>query len=208
MNASATVTGHFTNDASNGHATIVGTENYGTTHMLEFQRTEPTGTPTGAAIACTEATYHGTVAAASVNSITVTPTYKNCATTGGTWGEVVVTMNECDYTFRSNSNASTHKPTAHATVTVDCPVGKAIEIHHPNCTITVPGQTPKGGVTYTTTVEGKHALTVNVTATHIAGEFHGGICIFLGTNKEFDMNGAVTVKGENTNKEQVNITAT
>lgn len=208
MNASATVTGHFTHDAV-GHATVVGTEIYGTKHMLEFHRTEPTGTYVGAPIACTEASYHGTVTTATVQSITITPTYKNCATTDGVWGEVDVTMNECDYTFRSNTAASANPPTAHATVTVDCPAGKAIEIHHPNCTITVPAQTPKGGATYTTVTENnKHALTVDITATHIVGYYHGGLCIFLGTTKEFDMTGSVTVKGLNPTNEPVNITAT
>lgn len=215
MNASATVNGHFTHDASGGHATIIGEEIYGSNpkHYLEFQRTEPTGTKVGPPIACTEATYHGTVSSATTDSITVTPTYKNCATTDGIWGEVEVTMNGCDYTFRSNSAASTHTPTADATVTIDCEPGKAIVIDHPNCTITVDPQTPKGGVTYTTITEkvggvDKHAITINVTATHIVGTFHGGICVFLGTTKEFDMEGAATVRGFDTNGNQINITAT
>jgi hypothetical protein len=209
MNASATVNGHFTNDAANGHALIVGSETGPhTAHSLRFQRTEPTGTNTGAPIECTIAKYSGTVNAATVESITITPTYELCATTEGDWGEVDVTTNGCTYTFRSTSAASTEPPTHHATVSVVCPVDEAIEVHHPNCTITVPSQTLTG-VTYKTDVQSKkHAITLNVTATHIKGEFHGGICIFLGTNKEFDMTGAATVVGQNTAGEAVNITAT
>jgi len=202
------VNGHFSNDAPNGHATIIGTETGPhTPHSLSFQRTDNTQF-TGAAIECTKATYHGTTTAAITDSITITPTYIDCATTEGVWGEVDVTTNGCTYTFRSTSAATGHKPTHHATVSVVCPAGKAIVIDHPNCTITVPPQTLTG-VTYTTIEEsGKHAITLNVTATHIAGQFHGGICIFLGTSKEFDMNGAVTVKGTDTNNNPVNITAT
>lgn len=208
INASATVNGHFTNDAPNGHATVVGFETYGTTHMTELQRTEPTGTSTGASIACTNASYHGTLNAITTESITVAPTYSGCATTGGTWGEVVITTNGCTYTFRSTSGASTEPPTHHATVSVVCPAGKSIEIHHPNCTFTIPSQT-LSGITYTTIVENtKHAITLNATVTHIKGEFHGGICIFLGTPKEFDLLGALTVIGQDTNGGPVNITAT
>lgn len=209
MNASATVNGHFTHDAADGHATIVGNEIYGTAHMTEFQRTEPTDTPVGAPITCTKTTYHGTVTTNTVQTLTIVPHYTECGTTGGTWNEVTVTMNGCDYTFHSNTKASTNPPTEDATVTIDCPPGQAIVIHHPNCTITVPAQAPKGGVTYTTVLENnKHALTVDVTVTHIVGQFHGGLCVFLGTTKEFDMTGSVTVKGENTVNQPVNITAT
>jgi hypothetical protein len=211
MNASATVTGHFTHEGPLTTATIVGNETgVHSAHYLQFQGTEQTGTNSGAAIVCTSATYHGVAAAKTVTELTVTPSYTGCATTtGSTWGEVSVTMNGCNYIFYSNSAASTHTPTAHATVTVNCPAGKAIEIHHPNCTITVPHQSLKG-VTYTTTVENKHSLTVNVTISHIAAEYHGGFCIFLGTNHIFDMNGAVKVRAQvsATNPEQVPITAT
>lgn len=211
MNASATVTGHFTHDAAGGHATIVGTENFSEPkHITEFHRTATTGGEyTGAAITCTKTTYHGTVATATTQELTITPDYTECGTTGGTWNEVTVTMNNCDYTFKSNTAASASPPTADATVTIDCPVGSSIEIHHPNCTIIVPAQTPKGGVSYTRIIENnKHAITVDVTATHIVGYFHGGACIFLGTTKEFDMTGGATVKGTTTTGEQVNITAT
>lgn len=208
MNASASVTGHFTHDAATNHATVVGTENFHTVHSLSFQRTAPTGTNSGAPIICTNASYHGLAPAKTVDVLQVTPTYSGCLTTGdGAHGSVVVHTNGCSYTFRSNSNASIHKPTEHATVTVDCPAGKAIVITHPNCEITVGPQALKG-VTYTTTLEGKHSLTVNVTVSHIAGQFHGGLCVFLGTSQIFDMNGAVTVKGFDTAGNQVNITAT
>lgn len=210
MNASALTTGHFTHDAGTNHATIKGEEIFHSAHSLSFRRTQPTNTFTGEPIVCTNATYHGVAPSKNLTTLEVTPTYSGCATTNSaSWGSVIVHHNGCTYTFHSNSNASTHKPTEHATVTVDCPDGQAIEITHPECTITIPAQNLKGA-TYTTITDpnGKHALTVNITITHIKGYFHGGLCIFLGTEKEFDMNGAVTVRGFDTPGNQVNITAT
>lgn len=213
MNASATVSGHFAHDADGGHATIKGFENgIHSAHSLSFQRTvtdEQTGQKvfSGAAIVCNEATYEGTVTSAITNLIQVAPVYKACITTG-TEVKVEVTPNGCTYTFHSNKNASTHTPTEKATVTVDCPSEKAIEIHHPNCTSTV-GAQQLSGATYTTVLEGGFEnLTVRITVKGVTVHFHGGICIFLGTKQEFDMNGSVTVKGFNTKGEQVNIFAT
>ena len=127
-------------------------------------------------------------------------------TTDGT--VVTVTPNDCDYTFFS------HGTNTHGTISVMCPEGKAIEVHHPNCTITVGAQSPtsehmKEGATYTTTVvNGKHALTVDVTLKAITAQYHGGICIFLGTNHTAEMTGAVTLSGTDTLGNPVNITHT
>ena len=206
VNASAlSGTGHFTHDAPTNHATIVGTEN-GAPHDLVFKR-EGTGDP---GITCTHAAYHGLAPAKTVTSVTVTPTYTNCATEDepvGAWGNVTVTMNGCAFNLFSRT-------AGHGTVEVHCPVGKAIEIHHPNCTITVPAQKPSettmtGGIIYDTTTEGgKHTLTPTVTVKKITGHFHGGICIFLGTSHKFEMNGALTVEGKDTAGNRVNITHT
>jgi hypothetical protein len=210
MNASATVSGHFTHDAATNHATIVAAEEFEKPDSLKFQATEPTNTNSGLPIVCEEATYHGLAAAKTTTSLTVAPKYGKCLTTGKTPGEITVTPNGCTYTFFSNSAAvNPPGPTTHATVNVNCPVGQKIEIHHPDCTISVHPQTGLKGATYTTTtVNNKHALTVNVTITHIKSTYHGGICIFLGTNHEFDMTGAVKVSGFDTAGVPVNITAT
>lgn len=210
MNASAKATGHFFNDAAGGHAEIKGSEVFHSpSHSLKFQATTSAGEPSGEPIICTTADYVGTVSEATTQSLTVTPTYHGCQTTGAAHDTVKVTMNDCNYVFSSNANA-----TIDATVTVKCPVGKAIEIHHPSCTMTVAHQTLGGaagnGVAYTTTMKNtKHALTVDVTVKNIQAQYHGGICIFLGTsNHIFDMTGGVEIEGLNTNKEAVNITAT
>lgn len=202
LNASATVKGHFESDVE--HTLLVGSEGHNTStgeaHTTEFHIDE------GEGIVCSTASYSGTTITKTTTEVTITPKYENCKTTDGT--AVTVTTHKCDYTFFS------HGTNAHGTVSVMCSSGEAIEIHHPNCTITVPGQAPNGlhmtqGANYKTMLlNGKHALTVNVTLKAITAEYHGGICIFLGTNHTAEMTGAVTLAGTNTAGEAVNITHT
>jgi hypothetical protein len=206
ISASAKVAGHFTHEGTANHVIVKGEESFHTSHFLQFQHTNSEGKADGKPIECTEAKYEGTAATKTVTVIQMTAAYSGCRTQEGAAGEVSVTMNGCSYTFFSGG-------TKHGTVAVDCPVGSAIEVHHPNCTITIGAQTPTtngltNGVSYTTTVEGKHALTANVTVGNIAGQYHGGICIFLGTPQNFDMNGSVTIKGFNTDGTQAGITHT
>jgi hypothetical protein len=204
-NASAFVNGHFTIEP-NGQ-TVVGTEVFETSHSLKFQVTRPTGQSSGGPIVCTGAEYFGAVEASTTTSTTLTPAYIGCATTGDSHGSVQITTNSCSYIFQSNAAASSDPPTEHATVSLTCPTGKAFEIHHPNCTMTIPPQTPKGGATYSTAVDGKHTITVNITLTHVATQYHGGICVFLGTPSEMDITGAVILKGLS-GPTQVGVTAT
>lgn len=201
MNASATTGGHFTSDVD--HAIIKGFEGPGAVHKLEFSIAGLTP------IVCEEAAYHGTVplGVTTVEHVTVTPTYGKCLTTGGTPGEVNVTPNGCEYTFKIGKKATTHN-----TVSVVCPAGKVIEVHHPSCTITVPAQN-LNGVVYHTVVEkvngvNKHAITLASTVGGITSHFHGGICNLLGTTHVGELNGSATVKGFDTAGNQVNITAT
>lgn len=212
VNASAEQSGHFT--AEKDHVIITGTESNPGNHNLKFQRTTPQGEATGLPIECTHVKYHGTAQLPKVGepnelttqSITVTPTYEKCATQGGEWGEVTVhhpATPECETkVFKFTSSISSKKATVH----VEC----AITVTHPNCTIKIPKQT-LSGVTYTTATDaasGKHELTVDVTVRSITGHFEGGICIFLGTTHTFDMDGSVTVWGEDTEGKRQHITAT
>lgn len=201
VNASATKGGHFTSDVD--HTIIKGTESNPGNHNLKFQRTV-NGQASGLPIECTHVNYHGTVTVKTTQEITVTPEYKDCATQGGVWGEVKVhhpKTAECETKVFKFTSA---EPGKKGTVHVTCP----ITITHPNCTIRVPTQTVSG-VTYNQVNEnGKHAITLGVTVPGIAGQFEGGICIFLGTNQTFDMNGSVTVWGEDTDGNRVNVTAT
>jgi hypothetical protein len=94
------------------------------------------------------------------------------------------------------------------TVSVNC----TITITHPNCTITVPNNAANKhlhGITYDQIVtDGKHAITVTSNVKKIAGEFHGGICVFLGTNHTFEMIGSATVWGDDALGGRVNVTHT
>jgi hypothetical protein len=195
MNASAVETGHFSSGTAH---TIIKGEESGATHRLHL-----TGSGLEGQIGCSTATYEGTANAAVVKSIEVTPTYTGCSTTG-TSTNLTVTHNGCKYRFKVATGGT------NGTADLVCPAGKAIEIHHPNCTITVTSVAANQtipGIHYTTTTEGKHALTIDVNVS-FADEYHGGICIFLGTNQTGFLKGSVTVKGFDTAGNQVDITAT
>ena len=196
LNASATTTGHFGNTATGGHALVVGTESG--THRLKFSIDG--GTP----IECEEASYHGTVASAAVNSVRVTPTYGKCKTEGGSAGSVVVDTNECHFVFHSNTKASGSKPSGHATVTVECTDKGPLVITHPNCEIRIPSQSLTG-VTYT---PNGSEITLDATVGGVAAQYESGICVFLGTSHTGAMNGSVTVKGTNTDGSAASISAT
>lgn len=202
INASATIGGHFTNDATLGHATVTGTEATGTSHALAFVKK---GGSAGEEITCHTADYTGTVNAPTVQSVSITPSWSNCTTgTEGTATSFDVHENGCILTFTSGKIGQ-----ASHTADVVCPGPiKYIDITHPQCTITIPEQTVSG-ITYTTTVENnKHALTMNVKAENITSHYEAGICVFLGTTHVSEMKGSVTVHAANTAGEPVNITET
>lgn len=198
--ASASVSGHFTHDALGAHATISGSE--GGEHKVRFS--SEGGTP----FECEEVHYEGTTTVTTATTLAVTPSYAGCHTEGAAAGTVVIDTNGCQIVYHSNANASTHSPTAHATMTLECPAGKAVVITHPNCAITLTSQTVKG-VTYTavSSKSGKHELTLSKTLT-LTSQYHSGICIFLGTGHQLSMNGSTTLAAFSTSGEQVNLTAT
>lgn len=199
VNASATVGGHFTNDAVNGHAIITGTEATGTVHSIRLLKE---GGAEGETIICHNSSYTGTINAATVQSVTITPAVSNCTTTGGST-PYDIDENGCTFTLTSGKIGETHH-----TLDVLCPIGKATEITHPNCTMRMPSQTVRG-LTYTTTVEdNKHAFTINVTVKGFTAHYEAGVCVFLGTTQKFEMNGSITSKATNTEGIPVNITET
>ncbi len=198
VNAGASTGGHFVSDVA--HTTIVGTESGN--HRLHFT---PDGT--NEQIGCNSASYSGTTVNLTETQIEVTPSYSGCTTTSN-GAAVTVTHNECKYRFTVAVGGT------NGTADLNCPANKAIEIHHPNCTITVADEDSSGpvnqnlpGIHYTTTVETKHAITLHVNVT-FKTQYHGGICIFLGTNQFGELKGSVTVKGTDTAGNQVNITTT
>ncbi|HEX9967864.1 MAG TPA: hypothetical protein VGB06_07950 [Solirubrobacterales bacterium] len=188
VNASATANGHFTSGTA--HVLIKGTEN--TTHKVKLS------VDGGTTFECDEASYTGTTNSTTVTELTITPTYHKCHTTGG----VIFpkTMNGCDYVFYSQGTR------VHGTVKIICPSGKAIEIHHPNCTITVgTSHALAGGVSYTNLTQ---QLTANFTVSEIPAEYHAGACIFLGTSHKATMTGSLTIAGTDTNGTSVEFVST
>jgi hypothetical protein len=202
MNASANGAGHFVS-TGNTHVLVRGAENIGTLHRLELRSHGLEG-----GIVCEEAIYPDyTSSAETETSIVVKPTYNTCHTTDDAvpYDDLTVTMNGCSYRFTVASGTT---DATEQTVHLECPVGAKIEVHHPNCTITIPEQTINTGVTYKTITEGGiHAITLESSA-EFSTEYHGGICIFTGTNHTGTLVGSATVRGFNTAGVQVPITAT
>lgn len=201
--ASATFNGHFTSDVE--HTTIIGSEKVSTGHFLQF-RSSAGSTP----IICFEGFYEGTINAPTKTTqfAQVSPSYTQCRTDGGVAGSVVIHPNGCTYTLLSRT------PPATATVAVDCPTGKVIEITHPNCVIKVPAQFGTasiltGGVTFEKIEEnGKPALTLYVGVNQVTTHYESGICVFLGTKQSFELTGSMTVIGRDKFGAAVGIAAT
>jgi hypothetical protein len=201
MNASANGTGgHFVSTAT--HTNIVGTESG--SHILHFIRDNDTNPESR--IGCDEESYTGTATAATVESLTITPTYNKCYTTNSNKTGVTIDTNGCTYTFTVTKGTTS---TTEQQVHLLCDPGKFIQITHPNCTITIHPQTVNSAVTYTNQVDtnGLHYVTLDVNAT-FATTNHG-LCQFIIPTNDFGLlSGSVTVRGFNKQKEQVSITAT
>jgi hypothetical protein len=200
MNAGANGEGHFVT-TGNTHTHITATE--GTLHKIHLVSHGLEGE-----IGCDESLITTTTTAETSADLSGTATYNKCYTTnGGTPGEVTVTMNGCTYTFTvAKGTVNTTEQTAH----LICPHEglKRVEVHHPNCTITIPPQTVNTGITYTTVLENNiHAITAHVNV-QFTTEYHGGLCVFLGTNHTGTLKGTATVRAFNTVGGQVPITAT
>lgn len=203
MNASANGSGgHFVSDVDH---TIINAVETGE-HKLDFR---PHGGAASEQIGCDVDVYTGTTTTKTTESITIQPHYSNCYTTGNGTG-VTIDPTGCHFTFTvtKETNDQTEQQVH---LTCGTPEGpNAVTITHPNCTITVPPQTVNNAVTYTNKVDpttGKHFITLDVNATFNT-EYHGGICVFLGTSQRGELIGSVTVTGEDTLGNKVNVTAT
>lgn len=201
MNASAetSLTGHFTSEVA--HTTLQVTEGpEEKVHRLELTVEGFTG------IVCDKPTYTSTISEATVTELTVEAKYEACHTTGGTPGEVNVTMNGCDYRFTQPNKESAK--TEH-TVDLVCPVGAHVVVDHEGCEITIDPENPRSGIGYTTTVENNiHSITLTANVTGFKATLHTGLCVLIGTTKNGSLTGSATVKGLDTEGHQVGITAT
>lgn len=191
MNAGAETGGHFTSSIT--HTEIDGTESGD--HQLHFVKE---GGAAGERIGCINDSYEGTITGTTATEIEITPTWSTCSTTSEGATHFEIHENGCKFVF-------TVSKSAHSTAHLNCPTGNAIEITHPNCNITVPPQTVNG-VAYPS--DGAGGITLESTVKGIESQYHGGICIFLGTTHKSEMNGSVTVVGTDTENKKATIAAT
>ncbi|HXR29681.1 MAG TPA: hypothetical protein VN752_00900, partial [Solirubrobacterales bacterium] len=93
MNASANTAGHFVSEINN-LTHVKGEEGPGTAHRIHFVSHGLTGE-----IGCDNVSYTA-VFTNTTNSLTVTPNYSSCYTTGTNEAKWDVHENGCTYTFR------------------------------------------------------------------------------------------------------------
>jgi hypothetical protein len=155
--------------------------------------------------------HEATITGSTLTSIDLVPSYGEtkegggkCGTQGGT-PITAYTYNGCVYrlTVAAGTTNSTEQ-----TMHFVCPPGKVLEFHQPNCLATMPSQTVANAATYTTIEEsGKHAITMDLHAT-FETQYHGGLCVFLGTKQSAVLQGSTILKASNTEGAQVSLTAT
>ena len=182
VSASGTSGGHFVTATS--HAEIVGAPSevdqlYTVIHGME--------TP----FVCDSTSFKGTTTSTTSTEIELTASYSGCHTSESATS-VTFDMNGCAYRLTGVTGGS------EGTVDLICPAGKAIELTHPNCTIRIPPQTSVERDLYTTTtVSGKHAVTVDRNRRDTA-YLEAGICVFLGTTKVATTLGAYVITARTT----------
>jgi hypothetical protein len=197
---SAFVSGHFVFDQH--HTELKGVESGADRTVFKI------GEAYFAKFHCEEASYLATVAATTVQEVTVTPSYAKClrTTEGGESEKVEVKTNGCDFILKMGPALEEF----HGTAQLACPTGKKIEITSPSglCPLKIAPQLVNG-VDYTTvTQSGRHSVTVDVTLKGIAIEAHG-FCEIFGTSNTFgELIGSVQVSAFNTIGEPANVTAT
>lgn len=192
MNATAETGGHFVSEVS--HTIVDQSATPGSGHSFAFTSDD------SSVMECTFGRLTGT----DVNATTTQPE--------GTTdiGECYTAGTETHFAFHENGckGRATVAPGGTGTGDLICPAGKVMEVTHPNCLITVGPQNNISGFTYTNIVNGgEDAITLDVNVQYTV-QYHGGICIFLGTTHGVSMVGSTVIKGFHTNGERVGITAT
>ncbi|HYP56370.1 MAG TPA: hypothetical protein VEQ41_08750 [Solirubrobacterales bacterium] len=193
-NATATSGGHFASDSE--HTILKSVNSAQHDHAFIAHSGE---------IDCNLGTlkHEGTFSSKIVASIDLAPSYGECTTQGGT-PITSYTFNGCVYRLTVGSPVTTAEQTIHFV----CPTGKALEFHQPNCLATMVAQTATGTVTYKTSLQnGKDALTLELNAT-FETQYHGGLCVFLGTKQSATLTGSLLLTASNTVGEPVSVIAT
>jgi hypothetical protein len=143
-------------------------------------------TVTGREVFCKDSTYTGTAPAASFNSVTVTPSYKECEAPPVTATITGFGAGECDFVLRSTGTAD-----------LDCAAGKEVTVDAASCVTHIPPQDGLGVITYDTGTapSGKKDLTLTINITKIEETHTDGFLCPLegsGTTKTAVLEGTVT----------------
>lgn len=163
VTASANQEGHFVTTGS-ASAHVIATEKG---HTLEFTLDGFNG-----GIICNDIKWDALTDNETEIDLVFDPSLKECHTTGLP-PSFEIKRNGCNFVFyvakgTTNSTEQTAK--------LDCGGGKPIEIPHPNCLITVPGQSIQTGITYTkVTLDDKSAITADFNV-QLTMEADGPVC--------------------------------
>lgn len=148
VTASANQEGHFVT-TGNEQATIFGTEKG---HTLEWKVDG-----LGDGIICNDATWEWLTDHETETALVFDPTFKGCRTTGQQQS-FEIKRNSCLFWFYAAKGTTDQ---TEQTAKLDCGTNP-MEILHPGCTVTVPGQSVLTGITYTKiTFSGKSAITAD-----------------------------------------------
>lgn len=192
--ATATGGGHFVSGVAHTQVELVSNK---TGHSFTWWNSNGT-------VTCGKSVHTGTIPTSTAESIVFNPGWEGCATADGI--AMSFTTNGC--TFRLKVAAGTTASTEQ-TMHLECPTGKVIEVHQSSCLVTMVPQAVEKAATYATMeTNGKHAVTVSLNAT-LETQFHGGICVFLGTKQSTTLTGSAVLSGFSPiNGEPVSLTAT
>lgn len=149
---------------------------------------------------CDSVNFAGTMGAVTTTTLTLKPKYEKCKVAGV---NSIVTENGCAYRFHLGENTETLE----AKMDIECPDGQRIEIHTPECTITIP---PQGNLVETTFTSEGEGTTRAIIADLNIGEIHyvedGAACASEEeTTENGTYTGQITVRGENAGGEHVGI---
>ena len=146
-------------------------------------------------IECNVAHLAGDFNGTEATEITMHPTYTECTgEIGGSKAAVTADTTGCDFIFRTTTDANGDAPTI-----IECTAGTAIKMTGPlGCTISIPAQSPTGGVSYVNGNDGvKDDVTIRTTDTHVVYEtsFACQLAGLTASASDGVFEGAVTAKG-------------
>lgn len=192
--ATATGGGHFVSGVAHTQVELVSNK---TEHNFTWWNSNGT-------VTCGKSVHTGTIASSTAESIVFNPGWgEGCTTADGT--AMSFTTNGC--TFRLKVATGTVAGTEQ-TMHLECPAGKVFEVDQSSCLVTMVPQAVGNAATYgTMETNGKHAITVSLNAT-LETQFHGGICVFLGTKQSTTLTGSAVLSGVDTALNPVSLTAT